>query len=97
MAVKISLNGVNISGNSKLLTNSTIQGNDVDIEMKQTTLKDGSSILDSTEIIQAPEPKNQQFDAKNNGTDSNSFVKGVASFVRDVAVNLISDGIKGKF
>lgn len=98
MAIEISLNGVNISGNSKLLTNSTIKGGngDVTIKLEDTTLADGVSVLDSTLIEQPSEPQNQQYERNNNETGPKSFAKGIASFVRDVAVNLVSDGIQGK-
>lgn len=97
MAIKISLNGVNISGNSKLLTNSTIHGSDVDIEMTDTTLTDGVAVFDSTTIVQPPEPQNQRCETEPSETKATSVAKGIASFVRDVAVNIVSDGIKGKF
>ena len=95
MAIKISLDGVNVSGNSKLLTNSTIKSRnaEVDINLKDTTITDSSTFLDSTQI---EETQSQYSNPQNKENGKSKLAMGVGSFVRDVIVNLVSDGIKGK-
>ena len=95
MAIKISLDGVNVSGNSKLLTNSTIKSHnvEVDINLKDTTMTDSSTFLDSTQI---EETQSQYSNPQNKENGKSKLATGVGSFVRDVIVNLVSDGIKGK-
>lgn len=105
MAIEISLNGVNISGNSKLLTNSTIKGGNGDVKVKltDTTLADTATFLDSTLIDQSSEPQNRQFEKTSEAPASGrekfleSLKRGAASFGRDILVNLTADKISEKF
>lgn len=95
MAIKITLDGVSITGNSKLLTNSSIKSSDgeVDIKLKDTTLSDGVSVLDSTQL---EETQNRHTDAKETESSGSKIAKGIGSFARDVFVNLVSDAFNGK-
>ncbi len=100
MAVKITLDGVSISGNSKLLTNSSIKScnADVDVKLKNTTLSDGVAILDSTQI---EETQNQHLGPKSKDAGGNKLAKGVGAFVKDVVkeamATALSDKINGQF
>lgn len=96
MAVNISLEGVNITGDSKFLTNTTIKSSDVDIKVKDTTLSNGAAVLDSALLEEKPSVQNQQCEPRNDKTGTHKVAKGIGAFVRDVLVNCVSDLLKGK-